>query len=167
MLSGVRPNIDLRAQLAALRGLRTFAWAHAFQNLALGPWAGSLERLVTSATDAAGLLDVMPTVAPRLAVLGLYCGADDAAQLLPRLPGLALGLPGLCHLVLAARGPVFGSLTPALLAAQRATPRLRIDCIATADDVPGAYAAWDALLTAVCCGPGHEATTAEAFLAEA
>lgn len=104
-------------------------------------------------------------MAPRLEALGLHCRAEEDAQLLPRLPGLALGLPGLRHLVLAAVAPVMGSLTSALLAVQRAAPHVRIDCIVAADDYSSAK--WDALLTAVCGGPGHEPHTAEAFFADA
>ncbi len=165
VLSEVEFSADQAAHLAALRRLRTFAWAHVDQPLALGPWAGSLERLMTSANVAAGFLGVLPAMAPRLEALGLHCGAGAAPDLVPRLPGLALGFPGLRHLVLAAVAPVMGSLTSALLAVQRAAPRLRIDCIVAADGYSNAK--WDALLTAVCGGPGHEPNTAEAFFADA
>ncbi|KAL4419457.1 hypothetical protein ABPG77_003570 [Micractinium sp. CCAP 211/92] len=121
--------------------------------------------MVTSANFAAGFLGVLPTVAPRLAVLGVSGGADDSSELPSTLPSLTLGLPALRHLVLAPRQTPSRLLVQSLLAAQRVAPNVRIDCIGTAGSSP--IAEWDALLDAVCGGPGHEATCACAFLAEA
>ncbi len=166
VLTGAVFQSDPPAQLAALRGLRTFAWAHAYQPLALGPWAGGVERLVASASAAAGFLGALPAMAPRLAALGLYCNPYEPFQPLSTLPGLAQGLPALRHLVLALGSSPSGRLVQALLAAQRAAPNVCIDCIEVAGDLP-TTAGWDALLAAVCGGPGHEAPCADAFVAEA